>query len=192
LRHNGRERIIDQVDPLLHTSDRQNLMAAALAAIAGGASFNAIKKAMRNRATVPHRFELVATKRNVQYINDSAATAPDAAVAGIERVHGPLILLAGGTDKNLPYRRLTQAMNKRRPKQVILFRGTATEKIVQSGLRRPFQVVDTMLQAVSEAAKHSVPGDTVLLSPGAASFGLFKHEFDRGEQFRRAVQRIKS
>jgi UDP-N-acetylmuramoylalanine--D-glutamate ligase len=55
---------------------------------------------------------------------------------------------------------------------------------------RTFEVVDTMRKAVELASRSAEPGDVVLLSPGAASFGLFKNEFDRGEQFRKAVEAL--
>ncbi len=75
---------------------------------------------------------------------------------------------------------------------LVLLPGTATE-IMRRQLRRyraPLFEVDSMTAAVRRAATLAQPGQTIILSPGAASFGLFRHEFDRGDAFRRAVQQL--
>ena len=86
----------------------------------------------------------------------------------------------------------------KRSKGLILFKGEATEKLLQAlkgelpaeEKGRPFEVVESMGKAVELASRNAEPGDIVLLSPGATSFGIFKNEFDRGEQFKKAVESI--
>ncbi len=166
-----------------------NFLAAALGAIEAGVAFSDIRKGVETFQGVSHRFEYVRELDGVTYINDTAATIPDAVRASVESVAGGVILLAGGSDKELPLEPLIDVI-KKRVRQVILFSGSATEKIVlaleESGYTQ-YQVVESMGEAVETAQKEASDGDTILLSPGAASFGMFRNEFDRGEQFCKAV-----
>jgi UDP-N-acetylmuramoylalanine--D-glutamate ligase len=126
----------------------------------------------------------------VTYINDTTATAPVATAAalaalGARRVH----LLAGGADKGLDPSPLVEAA-ARCGALVYLFAGTATPALERALRERgldPAGPFDGMAAAVTAARAAAKPGDVVLLSPGCASFGLFRDEFDRGERFREAV-----
>jgi len=83
---------------------------------------------------------------------------------------------------------------KRHAKDIILFEGTATQKmlpLLRKQHVRPGETVRTMKEALHHAQLAARKGDIVLLSPGCASFGLFKNEFDRGDQFRALVRRFK-
>ena len=77
-------------------------------------------------------------------------------------------------------------------KALILFRGLATDKIVQAlgKTKFPIEIVDSMKKAMEIARANAKKGDIVLLSPGAASFGIFKNEYDRGEQFNKSVDSL--
>jgi UDP-N-acetylmuramoylalanine--D-glutamate ligase len=103
-----------------------------------------------------------------------------------------IILVAGGADKNLNFKNLVPAI-KKYTKAVVLLNGTATPKlnyelgIMNYGL--PIVIVGSMKGAVATARKFAARGDVVLLSPAAASFGMFKNEFDRGEQFLKEVKK---
>ncbi|MDO8599307.1 MAG: UDP-N-acetylmuramoyl-L-alanine--D-glutamate ligase [bacterium] len=108
-----------------------------------------------------------------------------------------IILIAGGTDKCLEFDAWAQEV-ARSVKAIVFLPGTATEKMKRA--LRPFMIHDSsfitrdapsMRSAVRTARQMARPGDTVLLSPGAASFGLFQHEFDRGEQFAREVRHLR-
>jgi len=107
---------------------------------------------------------------------------------------GPVILLAGGSDKGLDFTALADAML--RAKAVILFDGRvpiplATMLAERGYAGRVIGPVRGMEDAVRHAVDLATEGDTVLLSPGAASFGVFQNEFDRGDQFRAAVDRLR-
>jgi UDP-N-acetylmuramoylalanine--D-glutamate ligase len=161
-----------------------NMLAAALAAECFGVALHDIQVALHTFAGVPHRFELVRELRGVRYINDTAATIPSAALASVQSVQGPIILLAGGSDKNLPLDELLAAIAT--TKHTILFQGTSTDKILAElspEIKDRCTVVTSMPEAITKAATLAEDGDTVLLAPGAASFGMFRNEFDRGEQF---------
>ena len=105
---------------------------------------------------------------------------------------GKIILIGGGADKNLEYNEYAKVV-KEYIKALILFRGLATDKIVQAlgKTKFPIEIVDSMKKAMEIArANAKKKGDIVLLSPGAASFGIFKNEYDRGEQFNKSVDSL--
>jgi UDP-N-acetylmuramoylalanine--D-glutamate ligase len=114
-----------------------------------------------------------------------------AAAAAVEALanEGPLILIAGGADKNLDFSPLTGAASK--TKTVILLDGSATAKLGSlldgSSIphRGPFDSLDAALNAALGCA---ATGDIIALSPGCASFGMFRNEFDRGKQWKECVR----
>ncbi|MEK7142486.1 MAG: UDP-N-acetylmuramoyl-L-alanine--D-glutamate ligase, partial [Patescibacteria group bacterium] len=103
-----------------------------------------------------------------------------------------IILIGGGADKNLEYDKYAKSV-KKYVKTLILFRGLASNKIISAlgKIKFPVEIVDSMKKAMNIARANSKKGDIVLLSPGAASFGVFKNEFDRGEQFDKVVKKLK-
>jgi len=173
-----------------------NVLAAVGAAVAFGVAPEKIRETIKSFKGVPHRLELVRELGGVKYINDTAATMPEAAIAGINSFAGPIILIAGGADKNLDFAKFAKVISEK-VKKVILLKGEATEKLkkelnslgeLSSG--KVDSEFDSMEKAVIRARDITSPGDVVLLSPGAASFGLFANEFDRGEKFREAVGKL--
>ncbi len=153
-----------------------------------------VQKAIAIFRGLEGRLEYIGTAKGVRYYNDTCATQPDAAIFAIKNstnTKSNLILIAGGQDKNLDYAKLALCIT-RHVRTVILFQGSASDKILAelkkiNGEVRCLNNIISMKEAVALAKKHAEPGDAVLLAPGAASFGLFNHEFDRGEQFRRLV-----
>lgn len=172
-----------------------NVLAAVGATTAYGIAPEKICETVKNFKGVPHRLELVRELDGVKYINDTTATMPDAAIAGINSFSKPVILIAGGADKNLEFKEFAKTIGEK-VKKVIFLKGEATEKIRDelkkiSAEKTIDSEFDSMEKAVIRAKSVSGPGDVVLLSPGAASFGLFLNEFDRGEKFREAVGKLK-
>lgn len=173
-----------------------NVMAAICVAITCEVSMLQIKKAVKNLTGVPHRLEFVCDIKGVRYYNDTAATIPHAAISALNSFEAPIVLIAGGNDKELVFEELGKEIAQK-VKKIILLEGTATKKLLTEVKKHltieeygKILVVDSMNGAVLEASRASEEGDVVLLSPGAASFGLFLNEFDRGEKFREAVQRL--
>lgn len=174
-----------------------NLLCAVGAAYANGIAPKIIGAAVRTFRGVPHRLELVRRKDGIAYYNDTAATNPLAAQTALDAFEEPIILIAGGADKNLDYDDFARAIAAR-VKGVVFLKGAATDKIVRALKRElghdaadtPFEIVDSMPKAVEVAMRSAVEGDVVLLSPGAASFGLFDNEFDRGNQFKSVVEAL--
>lgn len=196
--------------------NRANVAAAAALALPFGVTPEQIRRAVRGFSGVEHRLELVRELDGVRYINDTAATAPEAAIAALHSFDAPMtpgaparsaiVLIAGGADKNLPFEALAQAI-RARAKAVVLLAGTATAKLLEalsmqsadseSHSTDRFTILDSQLsihgpyddfaRAIEAARGLAAPGDVVLLSPGCASFGMFRNEFHRGEEFRRIV-----
>ncbi len=180
--------------PLRGAHNINNVMCAMGAAFAYGVPQKTIISAVKSFNGVAHRLEFVAEKKGVRYYNDTAATNPDSACVALDSFERPIILIAGGMDKNLTYNAFATKI-ARKVKGVVFLKGTATEKIVSLIKKElggdmekiSFEVVDAMDKAVEIASRGAEDGDVVLLSPGAASFGIFANEFDRGNQFKKEV-----
>lgn len=176
---------------------KRNLLAGALLALEMGSSLADVRAVLRSFQGLPNRLEVVAERAGRTFVNDTTATTPEAVVAALTAFPGrPVILIAGGTDKNLDYAGLFDALRTTTAVHgVVLLDGSATEKLLRASTA-PAPVltaaprVRQMQEAVIYAWKHSRPGDVILLSPGAASFELFRDEFDRGQQFREAVTKL--
>ena len=151
-----------------------------------------IKKVLSNFKGVPNRQELIAAKKGVKYVNDTTATTPQSVILAINTFkkrfpNSRIILIAGGLDKNLNYKNLAEEI-KRNVSSLILLPGTASNKIKRELGSFKINWARSMKKAVKKAVSLAQKGDIILLSPGAASFNLFKNEFDRGEQFKEAVK----
>jgi len=168
-----------------------NALAAAAAAMVAKVPPANIRTAVRAWRGLHDRLELIRIVRGVAYYNDTAATAPAAVQAALAALQPrSLVLIAGGVDKGLRYDALARDI-RRLANAVVLLPGSATAKL-QRHLRgfKPQFLASSMLAAVKLASKLAPPQAVVVLSPGAASFNLFKHEFDRGQAFRRVVARL--
>lgn len=175
--------------------NRWNALLAAGAAFLRGAEPSAIRRALHAFKGVPHRLERVRELRGVAYWNDTAATTPEASIAAMETVFAKRkgVLIAGGADKRLEFGAWAKAV-KRFAKEAILFEGTATPNMMAALKKagsRVGETVSSMREAVAHASRAAKKGDAVLLSPGCASFGVFVNEFDRGDQFRAEVKKIR-
>ena len=174
-----------------------NIMAAISACYAFGIAAAEIKKAVPDLKGVPHRLEFVREFSGVRFYNDTAATIPDATISALNSFEPPITLIDGGTDKGLDFAELGKEIVQK-AKNVILLKGNATDDLLirirknfPEGQEKEIEIVDSMEEAVGKAVEVATAGDVVLLSPGAASFGLFLNEFDRGEKFREAVNKLK-
>ena len=167
-----------------------------------GVSDKYIKRVLSTFRGLEGREEEIAVISGTHFINDTTATSPDASMAAIRRFRkltpkgNQLILIAGGQDKRLEFRQMIKEI-KKKVDTLILLPGTATEKIKnqKSKIKKSkVKIVDvkSMREAVKKAYLSSNFGDYIILSPGAASFGLFLNEFDRGERFVKEVRRLGS
>ena len=169
-----------------------NVLAACAIAAAASIALPAIQTAIEEFTGIPHRLEFIRNINGADWYNDSIATAPERTMAAIEAFEGPLVLLLGGRDKNLPWDDLAQLIHQR-VRAVVLFGEAAglIEKALGAVKKgETLQVIsrcNTLEEAVQAAAKLAQPGDTVLLSPGCTSFDAFKDFEERGEYFRKLV-----
>ena len=173
----------------------QNIAAACAIAGASGISLEAMRDAIRGFRGVEHRLEWVRRLRGADWYNDSIATAPERALAAMRSFTEPLVLLAGGRDKDLPWEAWADEVT-RRVDHLVLF-GEATPKIAAAlasfaGRTRPMttDVCADLDQAVEAAARRAEEGDVVLLSPGGTSFDEFVDFAERGERFRAQVREL--
>lgn len=172
-----------------------NRYAAALARRAVQAfeiSDDVVRGALEKFGGVPGRLEFVATVDGVDYYNDTTATTPDATLAGItalsQKYNRNVLLILGGADKGIDMNALLEALPEN-TKRVELLAGTGTDRIASE--LPDSEVFDTIVAAVGNARRHAQPGDAILLSPAFASFGMFKNEYDRGDQFNTLVKELK-
>ena len=169
-----------------------NVLAAGAIAAAAGLPLEAVSAGVRGFTGVSHRLEFGRSWGGADWYNDSIATAPERAMAAIRSFDEPLVLLAGGRDKDLPWGDWA-ALVRQRVDHLIVF-GECADKIlaaVQPG-QRPFTIdrCSGLEQAVATAARIVQPGDVVLLSPGGTSFDEFRDFEERGEWYKKWVMHM--
>ncbi|MFC1632825.1 UDP-N-acetylmuramoyl-L-alanine--D-glutamate ligase [Patescibacteria group bacterium] len=171
-----------------------NIDLAVLAAKTYGIKDDLIAKVVKDFKGVENRLEFVRKAMGVKFYNDTTSTIPEATIAAIKSFEEPVILIAGGSEKNVTYEELAKEIVEG-VKHLILFNDSASPRIEKAVLNLkidfPISYADTMPRAVELAQKNMAKGDVVVMSPAAASFGLFKNEFDRGDQYIKAVKKIK-
>jgi UDP-N-acetylmuramoylalanine--D-glutamate ligase len=142
------------------------------------------RKALADFKGVPGRLELVREVRGVKIYNDTTATTPEATLAALEALGAKnTVVIMGGADKGLDMNALLFKLGE--VKRVILLAGTGTNRVLE--FLPTASVFDSLEKAVHEAMASAQSGDTILFSPAFASFGMFKNEFDRGDQFNALV-----
>ncbi len=184
---------------ILGRHNRYNAALARAIARASAIDDDTIRHTLENFKGVPGRLELIGEKNSVQYYNDTTATTPEATLAALAALSNegfrkplinegftkPLILIMGGADKGLSMEALSKEI-KTRVKHLVLLSGTGTDTICS---QFPTATVHANLPtALDDAISHASPNDIILFSPAFASFGMFKNEFDRGDQFNALVQ----
>lgn len=179
--------------PLRGWHNALNVLAAAILADSIGVPIEAIRKAILAFSALEHRLEFVREFSGVQYVNDSIATAPERAIAALDSFTEPLILLAGGRDKDMVWEAWANKVRKR-VKTVILFGELANhlKTILEEGKNLKAEQlriiqIGSLDEAVIVASKLAQPGDVVLLAPGGTSFDSYADFAERGEAFRKFV-----
>lgn len=174
---------------LLGTHNIDNIMAATAVSRILDLENSFIEKTIREFRPLPHRLEYVKTLNGVNIFNDSKSTSPDATLKAIESLEKPIILIAGGKDKDIDYTILNDAL-KNKVKRLILI-GEARGKMKMQLQKSVYtSTADTLDDAVKTAFKCANPDDTLLFSPGCSSFDMFKSYEERGRIFREIVENI--
>ena len=176
---------------LVGTCNVENVMAAIAITRAMGVPMETILSVVRRFKAVEHRIEFVATKKGVDYYNDSKGTNPDAAIQGIRAMSKPTILIGGGYDKQSEYDEWIEAFDGKVKCFVRI--GQTREKIAECAKKHGIDniiLADTFEEALDICTKNAVSGDAVLLSPACASWGMFPNYEVRGKMFKEYVNKL--
>jgi len=177
---------------LLGEYNLQNICAAISAAWQFTQNMSAIAGAVRAFKGLPHRLEFVREVNGVRYYNDSFSSAPTATMAAITAFEEPIVLIIGGFDRGIDFSPLVAAIAGRSNIRQIVAVGQTGPRLGEALIGRGIKNVlvsdaRTMSEIVAIANEYAQSGDTVLLSPGCASFDMFKNFYERGELFKQAV-----
>ena len=159
-------------------------------------SVDTMRKVATTFKGVEHRCELVREIDGVKYYNDSIASSPTRTLAGLNAFDHPVILIAGGYDKNIPFEPLAEEGYEKIKSLILL--GKTKEKIKEvfdnvikeKNLLLPIYVVNTMEDAVLKAREISKEGDIVTLSPACASFDMYPNFEVRGRAFKDIINKL--
>lgn len=166
----------------------ENVMAAIAIAEGMGVPMDTILRVIRDFHAVEHRIEFVATKKGVDYYNDSKGTNPDAAIQGIRAMSKPTVLIGGGYDKQSEYDEWIESFQGK-VKWLVLI-GQTREKIAECARRHGFDRIrfaDSFEECLKLCTQLAEEGDAVLLSPACASWGMFPNYEVRGKMFKEYV-----
>ena len=169
----------------------ENVMAAIAVTQAMGVPMDTILTVVKQFKAVEHRIEFVATKKGVDYYNDSKGTNPDAAIQGIRAMCKPTVLIGGGYDKQSVYDEWIEAFDDKVKCLVLI--GQTREKIADCARKHGVQKIvlaDSFEEAFAVCVKEAERGDAVLLSPACASWGMFPNYEVRGRLFKELVNRL--
>lgn len=173
-----------------------NLLAA-FAATCDEVSIETMRKVAMSFTGVEHRNEFVRELDGVEYYNNSIASSPTRTVASLLSFDNPVILLAGGYDKNLPFEPL--AFEGYEKIKYLILLGATKNKIKaafdllkeEKGIEVPIYMVESLEEAVNKARDISIEGDVVALAPACASFDMFPNFEIRGNKFKELVNNLK-
>lgn len=192
----------------------ENLMFAILSAKLFGLSFSQMKKQISTLPQIKFRQEKIFQNKKLFVINDSSATSPEATIAALKRFarltfskkklgglkqykNSGLILITGGTDKNLEFKELAEEIKKTiLPKNLVILNGSASKKLIKELNKIKYSNKYFVFESLKECFCYSLyqrkqkKRSIILFSPAAASFEKFKNEFDRAEQFNKLTAKL--
>lgn len=189
----GRKRSIIATDQLqlLGQHNHENVMAAIAVSVAMGAPLEIICRVLKTFQAVEHRIEFVLDRAGIKYYNDSKGTNPDASIKAIQAMPGPVLLIAGGYNKNASYDEWIETFQDK-VKYLVLI-GETRDDIAACAKAHGFDEImyaEDMQEAVQVCASYADMGDYVLLSPACASWGMFKNYEERGRVFKECVHSL--
>jgi UDP-N-acetylmuramoylalanine--D-glutamate ligase len=191
IRFNGEELNMSIHDLSLKGKHNQyNSMAAGISSRVAGIRKERIRESFASFEGLEHRLEFVATVRGVDFINDSKATNMNSVWFALESMKQPTILILGGLDKGNDYEEIMELVREK--VKAIVCLGVDNKPILEAFTGVIDDVVETQSTDAAVAASYALAekGDAVLLSPGCASFDLFKNYEDRGKQFKDSVRAV--
>jgi UDP-N-acetylmuramoylalanine--D-glutamate ligase len=175
--------------PLKGVHNAENMMAALTAARVFGCSKRAVQDVLDRFKGLEHRLEFVREVGGVRFYNDSKGTNVGSVVKSLQSFSEPVVLIAGGKDKNGDLSPLRELVRKQVKHMILL--GEAKDRMNRDlGALTDTVMAKTMEEAVSLARQKAKEGEVVLLSPGCSSFDMFKDYKERGKVFKEAVLKL--
>lgn len=174
----------------------QNVLAAVSVAKIYGINNRNIVKVLSTFRGLTHRLEYLGQVGDIRFYNDSFSTIPETAIAAIESIEGPKILILGGSSKNSDFGDLASKIVGDGSVKALVLIGqeakTIDESVRQAGdfAGSVIKGAGNMKEIIIGARRLAKPGDSIVLSPACASFDMFKNYQDRGDQFTREVKRL--
>ncbi|OXU15895.1 UDP-N-acetylmuramoyl-L-alanine--D-glutamate ligase [Sedimentisphaera salicampi] len=174
-------------------ANKSNLAAAIAAAEELGVDKVSISNSLPSFKALPHRLELITEKNGVRWYNDSISTTPESTIAGTEAFENPVILIAGGYDKKIPFDEMAKVVSQRAKCAVLI--GDTAGKIKELIEKNPknrcrVHLAESLENACLNAWEEAEAGDNILLSPACASYDMFESFKQRGEMFTQFAERI--
>jgi UDP-N-acetylmuramoylalanine--D-glutamate ligase len=185
--------------PLLGQHNMENVLAALAASAILEIDPETMATAVTSFRPAPHRLQTVANRRGIRYVDDSIATSPSRAIVALQALDAPILLIAGGRDKHLPWEDFARlVVQKARGLFLLgeaasLIEGAVCRELRHSpGLLRPDAIhhFSSLEDAVAAASREAMEGDVVLLSPGCTSYDMFSNFEERGVAFSHAVEAL--
>ncbi len=176
-------------------ANHSNLAAAIAIAKHFGIDDDSIKNSLPKFKALPHRLEFIEKINGVSWYNDSKATTPQSAITALEAFDRPIIIIAGGYDKNIPFEEFGQKIAENAKAAILI--GQTAPKITDAIKTSPkskthIEIVESLAEAVDLAVRLAVNGDVVLLSPACASYDMFDNFEQRGQKFIELVREVGS
>jgi len=193
--------VSEEIRRVFSLPGRANLsnLAAAMA-IAGyfGIDDGQIKSCLPEFKALPHRLEFVEQIDGVSWYNDSKATTPAGAITALEAFNQPIVIIAGGYDKHIPFDGFGEKITEKAKAAILI--GTTAPKIAkaienaadrENSEKKPkVEIADSLANAVEKAHDLAAPGDVVLLSPACASYDMFENYEQRGKEFSKLIKSL--
>lgn len=151
-----------------------------------------ILDAVKKFKGLPHRLEYVGKYKGIHFIDDSIATIPEAAISAVESMNNVQTIILGGLDRGIDYSGLAQYLDTRNDINIILMSDSGKkiyDKLDKKNTNKNITYVDSLEEAVKYAYIYTKDNMVCLLSPAAASYGVFKNFEERGEKFKEYVRK---
>lgn len=193
--HGGKTREILPVSQvaLLGGHNWENACAAAETALLLGCRLASVRQVLKTFSGLPHRLEFAGEVDRIKFYNDSFSTIPETTIAAIEAFGNPIVLILGGSGKKSDFRPLAKKIARTPAIRKVLLLGSEASRISRflsqagAAAQKVFFSQGSFRKAIAAAYGFAQKGDTVLLSPACASFGMFKNYKDRGDQFKKII-----
>ncbi len=189
----GEEIIKTSEIKLIGEHNLENVCAAVTVAKIQGVETINIVSILKTFGGLEHRIEFCGEIRGVKFYDDSFSTTPETAIAAIKSFRQPEILILGGSSKNSDFKELGEVINESQNIKAIIGIGVEWPKIKENIKNSSVEIIEgakNMKEIIGNALVVAEDGDVVLLSPACASFDMFENYKERGNEFKKEVERV--